>query len=72
MMGCIAVDRQNTDIKSVKAAMKVLRRGGVIGIFPEGTRNRTDNLLLEFKPGACAIAKKDGCIYCSLRIDRGI
>ena len=57
-MGCIAVDRQSTDIKSVKAAMKVLRRNGAIGIFPEGTRNRTDNLLLDFKPGAVAIAKK--------------
>lgn len=56
--GCIPVDRQNTDIKSVKAAMKVLRRGGAIGIFPEGTRNRTDNLLLDFKPGATALAKK--------------
>lgn len=57
-MGCIAVDRQTTDIKSVKAAMKVLRRNGAIGIFPEGTRNRTDKLLLDFKPGAVAIAKK--------------
>lgn len=56
--GCIPVDRQNTDIKSVKAAMKVLRRGGAIGIFPEGTRNRTDKLLLDFKPGATALAQK--------------
>ena len=57
-MGCIPVDRANTDIKSVKAAMKVLRKGGVIGIFPEGTRNRTDAFLLEFKPGATNLAKK--------------
>ena len=57
-MGCIPVDRQNTDIKSVKSAMKVLRRGGAIGIFPEGTRNRTDKLLLDFKPGAVSLAKK--------------
>ncbi len=57
-MGCIPVDRQNTDIRSVKSAMKVLRKGGAIGIFPEGTRNRTDAMLLEFKPGAATLAKK--------------
>ena len=59
-MGCIPVDRANTDIKSVKSAMKVLRKGGAIGIFPEGTRNRTDAFLLEFKPGAATLAKKTG------------
>ena len=57
-MGCIPVDRANVDIKSVKSAMKVLRKDGAIGIFPEGTRNRTDALLLEFKPGAATLAKK--------------
>ncbi len=57
-MGCIPVDRENTDIKSVKSAMKVLRKDGAIGIFPEGTRNRTDAFLLEFKPGAANLAKK--------------
>ena len=57
-MGCIPVDRANIDIKSVKSAMKVLKRDGAIGIFPEGTRNRTDDLLLEFKPGAVTLAKK--------------
>lgn len=57
-MGCIPVDRQNTDIKSVKSAMRVLKKNGAIGIFPEGTRNRTDAFLLEFKPGAANLAKK--------------
>ncbi len=57
-MGCIPVDRANVDIKSVKSAMKVLRKDGAIGIFPEGTRNRTDAFLLEFKPGAATLAKK--------------
>ena len=57
-MGCIPVDRATTDIKSVKSAMKVLRKDGAIGIFPEGTRNKTDAFLLEFKPGAANLAKK--------------
>lgn len=58
MMGCIPVDRANGDIKSVKSAMKVLRKDGAIGIFPEGTRNKTDAFLLEFKPGTVTLAKK--------------
>ncbi len=57
-MGCIPVDRASTDIKSVKSAMKVLRKNGAIGIFPEGTRNRTDAFLLRFKPGAATLAQK--------------
>ena len=57
--GCISVDRQKSpDINSVKSALRVLKRGGAIGIFPEGTRNRTNKLLLKFKPGAVALAKK--------------
>ncbi len=57
--GCISVDRQKSpDVNSVKSALRVLKRGGAIGIFPEGTRNRTDKLLLRFKPGAVALAKK--------------
>ncbi len=57
-MGCIPVDRGTTDTKSVRSALKVLKKDGAIGIFPEGTRNRTDAFLLEFKPGTSAIAKK--------------
>ena len=38
--------------------MKVLKDGGAIGIFPEGTRNKTDNFLLRFKTGAVSMAKK--------------
>lgn len=56
--GCIPVDRGTRDIKCVKSALRVLKRGGAIGIFPEGTRNRTNKLLLRFKPGAVALAKK--------------
>ena len=38
--------------------MKVLRKDGAIGIFPEGTRNKTDDFLLRFKTGAVSMAKK--------------
>lgn len=59
-MGCIPVDRATVDIQSVKSAMKVLRKDGAIGIFPEGTRNKTDAFLLRFKPGAATLALKTG------------
>lgn len=58
--GCIPVDRSKRDFSSVMSAMKVLKKNGAIGIFPEGTRNKTDAFLLKFKSGAVAMAKKSG------------
>lgn len=59
-VGCIPVNRNGRDTASTMAAITVLRRNGAIGIFPEGTRNKTDAWLLPFKPGAAAIAQKTG------------
>lgn len=56
--GCISVDRQNKDPKAKQAALDVLNDNGAIGIFPEGTRNRTQELLLPFKFGAVSLAEK--------------
>ena len=41
----------------IEEAEKILNNGGTIGIFPEGTRNKTQNNLLEFRKGAVRIAK---------------
>ncbi len=56
--GCIAVDRSKKDLDSVKKALEVLNDGGAIGIFPEGTRNKTKEKLLPFKYGAVSLAAK--------------
>ena len=56
--GCISVDRKNKDPKAKQAALEVLNDNGAIGIFPEGTRNRTNELLLPFKYGAVSLAQK--------------
>lgn len=58
-VGCIPVDRSKKDENSKKYALSVLDRGGAIGIFPEGTRNRNKKkILLDFKYGAVSLAKK--------------
>jgi 1-acyl-sn-glycerol-3-phosphate acyltransferase len=41
-IGQIAVDRGSTDRAAVLGALEVLERGGVMGIFPEGTRGEGD------------------------------
>ena len=57
-MGAFPVDRGNKDIKALKTSFKILKSGEVLGIFPEGTRNDTDEILLPFKDGVAAIANK--------------
>ena len=57
-MGAFPVDRNSIDIKAVKESFRLLKSGEVLGIFPEGTRNKTDNILLPFKEGVSSIASK--------------
>lgn len=58
--GCIPVDRSTKDESAKAAALEVLKQGYALGIFPEGTRNRTDEVLLPFKMGAVSMARKTG------------
>ena len=44
--GCIPVDRSIHDEKAKSSALDVLYNKGAIGLFPEGTRNKTNNKLL--------------------------
>ena len=56
----IRVDRDIKDDSAKSAAIDVLKKGNALGLFPEGTRNRTDELLLPFKFGAVSMAQKTG------------
>lgn len=58
LVGCIPVDRSRRDFSSAKSALTVLKNDGAIGIFPEGTRNKTDKFMLPLKQGTVAMAKK--------------
>lgn len=56
--GCISVDRKHKDARAKEAAISVLKDNGAIGLFPEGTRNKTKEFLLPFKFGAVSMAQK--------------
>lgn len=58
MNGVIRVDRAIKDEEAKSQALEVLRDGGAVGLFPEGTRNKTDAFLLPFKFGAVSMASK--------------
>ena len=62
LTGCICVNRNGHDEEAKASANAVLSNGGALGIFPEGTRNKTDNLLGEFKYGAASLACKNEAI----------
>ena len=60
---CIFLDRSNikAGMQSILTAIEKVKSGISICIFPEGTRNRTDDVLLEFHDGSFKIAEKTGC-----------
>ena len=51
-MGIIPVNRRVKDRNSLIKAKEFLEKEYCIGIFPEGTFNRSENLILPFKIGA--------------------
>jgi len=57
-IGIIKVYRTKSNPVAVVEATQILEQGGAIGIFPEGTRNKTEEELLKFRHGAVAIAQK--------------
>lgn len=56
-LGSFPVDREAIDINAIKTAMRLLKEDEVLGIFPEGTRNKNGGLL-PFKEGTTRIAMK--------------
>jgi len=60
-MGLIPVKRKTHDGKALPAAISYLENEKVIGIFPEGTINRSDDTILPFKIGAVKMAHDASC-----------
>jgi 1-acyl-sn-glycerol-3-phosphate acyltransferase len=57
-LGGFPVERGAFDLRAVEIALEVLRRGEVLGMYPEGTR--TPGTLLPFLPGAAWLALSTG------------
>ena len=60
---CLLLDRNDLKqgLKTILQAIEYIKDGRSVFVYPEGTRNRTDELLLPFKEGSMKIATKTGC-----------
>ena len=64
MLYCLFLDRENPreGLKTILKAIDYVKQGVSIFIFPEGTRNKGEELsMLPFKDGAFKISTKTGC-----------
>lgn len=63
-LGCLFLDREDTRgaVKTINRAADMIKSGiGSVAICPEGTRNKTEELLLPFHAGSYKIAQKAKC-----------
>ena len=56
-LDAIWLDREEVDIHSLREVMKRLKKGGILGIAPEGTRSKTE-ALAPGNPGAAYLASR--------------
>lgn len=56
-LGVFPVKRGGADISAIKSALKILKNENALGIFPEGTRSKTGEML-KAKPGLAMIGIK--------------
>ena len=59
-LGVIPVNRTIKDKSVIPSSVLALEEGKTISVFPEGTINKTDDVILPFKIGAVKIAKLTG------------
>lgn len=60
---CLFINREDVKeaLKTILAGIDNIKNGISMCIFPEGTRNTTEELLLPFKEGSFKMAEKTGC-----------
>jgi len=59
LWGAIPLRRGEADISALRAALERLEQGYILGVAPEGTRNKTGKLL-RAHPGAATLALRSG------------
>ncbi len=58
LSGAFPVRRGRSDRRALQSSLAILEDGGVIGLFPEGTRQRTRRVASAFARGAAYLAIK--------------
>jgi len=66
-LGAFPVNRRRPDRGAIKKAFTHLEKGNVVGIFPEGTRNKTGMLLSPFA-GAAYLALRTQVPVCPVAL----
>ncbi len=67
-IGAFPIDRDNSDISAIKNALRILKDGGVLGIFPEGTRVKGFDIN-NAKPGIGLLTAKSKSVVQPIYID---
>ncbi len=67
-VNAIPIDRQGQRVSGIKAALKRLKRGEMVLIFPEGTRSR-DGRIQPFRPGFCTLAQRSGAAILPVAVE---
>lgn len=66
-LGVFPVDRESQDIKAIRTCLSTVKQGGILGIFPEGTRI-LHGKVSSAKAGVALIAKKSKAPILMIRI----
>ncbi|HAA89483.1 MAG: 1-acyl-sn-glycerol-3-phosphate acyltransferase PlsC [Thermoanaerobacterales bacterium 50_218] len=67
-LGAFPVDRRRADRSAIKKGLEILKNGRVLGIFPEGTRSKTGEILAPYS-GAAYFAVKTGAPVCPVALE---
>lgn len=67
---CLFLNREDIKegLKTILAGIDNIKNGISMCIFPEGTRNKGDDLILPFKEGSFKMAEKTGCAIIPMAI----
>ncbi|MDD4815833.1 MAG: lysophospholipid acyltransferase family protein [Clostridia bacterium] len=69
-IGVIPIDRNNIDLKSIKTCLSVLKKGRLLVVFPEGTRNKGGEDLQTLKNGSAMFSIKSKLPIVPMHIEK--